>query len=366
MNSVRDQIANPSVAALILAAGKGTRMKSTLPKVLHPVLERPMVEWVIRAVTSAGIDDVCIILASMDTQFTDLMNRYPNLRIALQKHARGTGDAVASAASAFANAQTPHWAAAQLEKGLPSPADWVLICAGDTPAINPNILGQFKSSTLSSGRPLGLLGMKIENPFGYGRVICDNDGHLVRIVEEKDANNAEKKITLCNSGVILANVDYLFDMLAKIEPNNAQGEYYLTDIFQISALRGNPAYVFETSDGDQFSGINDRNQLASLEQSMMSSHATRLMHHGVTIRLPHTVFLGAAVMVESDTTLNPGVFLSGDTQISRNCTIGPHVVIEDSVIGAGVAIGAHSVIRRSKISAGTLIPPHSTLADKDI
>ncbi len=357
--------ASHTISAVILAAGRGTRMKSTLPKVLHPVMGRSMVEWVIDAAKKAGATDTTLVLSSETKPFASVVAEHPDTKIAVQKSQRGTGDAVASAAMAYKNAKTPSWASSELVSGTPSDADWLLICAGDTPAINAQTIRQFIQETISSGRKLGVLGMIVPEPKGYGRLVKTSDGGLSHIVEERDADAAMKKITLCNSGVIFAKTSWIFELLEGISPNNSQMEYYLTDIFAGAVTRGEAAYVFETSAASEFQGVNDRIQLEAVERAMMRQRLEGLMSHGVTIHLPHTVFIEADVVIEPDARIYPGAYLKGKTKISRNCVIGPQVVLEDAALGAGVIVGAHAVVMRSSVSAGSKIPPQAVCSDQD-
>ena len=355
--------ASPIISAVILAAGKGTRMKSAHPKVLHEVMGRPMLEWVIGAVKQAGASDITLVLSPEIKLFGAFLQANPQIRVAVQKKQLGTGDAVAAAALAYSRAKPVSWSSGSLAVGSPSDAEWLLICAGDTPAINPNTIKQFIEAVVSSKKKLGVLAMNVSDPRGYGRIIKTAKGELARIVEERDADSPTKKIKLCNSGIIFGRVDLIFDILQGISPSNSQSEYYLTDIFAAAAGRGEGTFVYETDAADEFAGVNDRHQLCSLERSMMTSRLKTLMDDGVTIHLPETVFIEANVSAERDTQIFPGVYLKGNTRISRNCIIGPQVVLEDVVLGAGVHIGAHAVVVRTQISGGQTILPLTVLVD---
>jgi bifunctional UDP-N-acetylglucosamine pyrophosphorylase/glucosamine-1-phosphate N-acetyltransferase len=354
------------VSAIILAAGKGTRMKSSLPKVLHPVMGRTMVEWVIEVARKSGASDMTLVLSQDTKPFDELLARCQGVRVTVQNQQRGTGDAVASAAAAFEQAKIPAWAQSVLKTGVPSKSGWVLICAGDTPAMNPQTIREFIQGTISSNKKLGVLGMRVPEPRGYGRLVQTQTGGLARIVEERDANSEERAINLVNTGVVFAEVSWLFSLLSGISPNNAQNEYYLTDIFAAAVGRGEAAYVYETQDAEQFAGVNDRSQLEAVERVMMKAKIRELMTHGVSVHLPETVYVEADVSVEADSRIYPGACLKGKTRVSRNCMIGPHVVLEDAIIGAGSEIGAHAVITRTVITAGRKIGPLSSYADAEL
>ena len=355
-----------TISAIILAAGKGTRMKSMHPKVLHKVMGRTMIEWVMDIATQAGAADITLVLSQDTGLFDCLLTEHPQTRIAIQKNQQGTGDAVASAAAAYLGAKTPSWAQSELVSGKPSKADWVLICAGDTPAMKPETIGDFIEASLLSKKRLAILGMNVSEPKGYGRILKTPDGGLAGVVEERDADTATKAITICNSGVIFANVNWLFSLLEEISPNNSQKEYYLTDIFALAVKRGESAFVFETNAASEFAGVNDRAQLAAIEATMVARRNAELMASGVTICLPHTVYVEADVSVEPDTKINAGVFLKGRTRIARNCEIGPQVVLDEAILGAGVKVGSHSVIIRSTVSAGQTVMPQTVIIDKQI
>ena len=357
---------NQTISALILAAGKGTRMKSTHPKALHTVMGRTMIEWVMDIVKQAGAADITLVLSQDTGVFDFLLKTHPQTRIAVQKKQQGTGDAVAAAAAAYLGAKTPSWAGSELVSGKSTQADWVLICAGDTPAMNPETIREFMEASLASNKRLAILGMNVAEPKGYGRIIKTPDGGLAGVIEERDADAATKNITICNSGVIFANVSWLFELLEGISPNNSQKEFYLTDIFGLAVKRGEPAFVFETNAASEFAGVNDRAQLAAIEATMVARRSRELMAGGVTICLPNTVYVEADVTVESDSKIESGVVLKGKTRIARNCEIGPQVVLEDAVLGVGVKVGAHAVIIRSTVAAGQSVMPQSVIIDKEI
>jgi len=357
---------SPTISALILAAGKGTRMKSTVPKVLHTVMGRPMLSWVMDVVKKAGATDLTLVLSKEIGPFSELLGHNPDLRVAIQSGQRGTGDAVAAACKAYDRAIIPQWAQAELLKGQPSSAHYVLICAGDTPAMSHHTIGQFIAACLGSSHQLGVLGMHVSDPLGYGRLVRDKSGGLTQIVEERDADSEIKKIKLCNSGVVFAEVSWLFKLLQGLVPNNAQNEYYLTDIFEASARQGKPAFVFETSAAAEFAGVNDRAQLANIEKTMMRRRIEEFMAHGVTFHLPDTVYVDGDVVIEPDTQIFPGVCLIGKTRVSRNCVVGPGAVLENTVLGAGVKVGAHAVLVGSSISAGQTISPLASCGDLQV
>lgn len=254
-----------SLTGLILAAGKGKRMQSGLPKVLHPVAGIPMLERVIQALENIPCDDLCLILSQNIADFSPLLDRYPSLAVCIQYEANGTGGAVASAQDFFEGVSAIPYGKGSLLKGLKTESQELLICAGDTPALDVSILREFIEVCRSQSAKLGVLGIQVPNPTGYGRLILSEKGKLLSIIEEKDADEKTRKITLCNSGVIFADTRYLFELLTRIENKNVQNEYYLTDCIRIAADDGDDLAVFVTDKWQSFQGVNDKEQLASLE-----------------------------------------------------------------------------------------------------
>jgi len=257
-----------TIGAIVLAAGKGTRMKSTLPKVLHAVGGKPMVEHVLGALVGAGVSDICLVLSEEWQQFQPVLSQWPHARVCIQKDRLGTGHAVATAAAAFSKGSLAPYAPSTLIKGSPSVADHILICTGDTPALRSETLKEFIQTSMNSTCSIAVAGMRVPEPKGYGRLIQDTSGALTRIVEENDADEATKNINLCNTGVIFARTDLLFDLLKGVKNQNAKHEYYLTDMFEIARQQGHQTLVFEASPWQDFSGINDPSQLAQVQTWM--------------------------------------------------------------------------------------------------
>lgn len=261
------------IAAVVLAAGKGTRMKSDLPKVLHLVAGKTMLDHVLHAVASIPISEVCVVINSDRVNFEPFVVRHPGLNFCIQEGQLGTGDAVAASAGSFAKAVLPSYCKASVLRGTPFQSDFVLVCAGDVPAVEAWILRAFVEESLLNNADLAVLGMDVPNPFGYGRIVRDVHGRLQKIVEERDASDEIRKITLCNSGVIFGRVQTLFNLLSRLSPANAQKEYYLTDCFGLAAADNIPVHVFVTPDWQGFLGINDRQQLADMEERMQKNKA---------------------------------------------------------------------------------------------
>ena len=262
----QESIRVDDVAALVLAAGKGTRMKSDLPKVLLKAAGQSLLERVLLILQTAGIRRTCLVLGGDLEPFNDLLQRYPDLPVCRQVQRRGTGDAAASAAPGFTGVTPPSWSAGELLRGTPLTSAAILICYGDTPCLQPTVIGDFITTCQREESRIGVLGMRHPNPTGYGRLVLDEEGRLEEIVEEKDADDRIRRIDLCNSGIVYAATDFLFHLLARLTPENAQKEYYLTDCFRLAREEGAPATVYITDDYRSFDGVNDPVQLAAAEE----------------------------------------------------------------------------------------------------
>jgi bifunctional UDP-N-acetylglucosamine pyrophosphorylase/glucosamine-1-phosphate N-acetyltransferase len=262
-----------SVAGIVLAAGKGTRMKSPIPKVLHQVAGRPMVEWVLGALAEAGVAKACVVLGDDLTGFEEFLEKRRDLTVAIQSNRKGTGDAVASAAFAFKGVRPAGFAAGRHHSGPEVTADWTLVCTGDTPALRGDVLKAFLADVIQSGAALGVLGFRPADPKGYGRLVGSRrapERELEAIVEDRDTTPEQKTITVCNTGMIAARTDVLFDLVRELEPNNDQREYYLTDCVSLARKRGLGAVMHVAPEARDFAGVNDREQLAQVENWMIT------------------------------------------------------------------------------------------------
>jgi bifunctional UDP-N-acetylglucosamine pyrophosphorylase/glucosamine-1-phosphate N-acetyltransferase len=344
------------VSGLILAAGRGTRMRSNLPKVQHALAGRPMLVWVLEAMKAAGAWPGCVVLSEEQDGLGSVLGSYPDLRIAVQKNRLGTGDAVAAAAGAFAGTSPAPFAAGYLRAGSPLASRYILIAAGDVPGVNPSTLRAFVDEVRTRGAAVGVLGMTPPDPTGYGRLVHDG-GQLVRIVEDRDADARTRAITLCNTGLIAAETAALFSLLHELSPAKSQREYYLTDVVRHAADRRLKTVAVAGADWREFAGVNDRAQLAEVESWLIQRRLRALMLSGVTVRQPETVYIEADVDVAPDATLYPGCRLCGAARIGPGATIGPGAVIAGGAVGAGACVGAGSVLTASTISAGEQVPP---------
>ncbi|MFK7871864.1 MAG: NTP transferase domain-containing protein [Oligoflexales bacterium] len=255
------------IGALVLAAGRGSRMQSNIPKVLHKVQDKTMLEHVLHSLEKACIQDKTLVLSQNLEPFHPILTSHPNLRACTQKNPMGTGHAVASAAAAYHHLAPAPYAVTQLVKGTPSNADFVLICTGDTPALKAETISTFLDACQTKKTDFAVLGMDTPSPFGYGRLVMRDDS-VLKIVEERDANEQEKSITFCNTGVLFANIKILSSLLTKLRPQNAQNEYYLTDCVHHAQLQGISVYGHITPQWQDFLGVNTAEELAHITSYM--------------------------------------------------------------------------------------------------
>lgn len=353
-----DAAVSSDLVALILAAGKGTRMKSTLPKVLHPVAGRPMLDRMLQILTDAGIKSSVVVLSEDLVGFERFLESHDQLGVAIQQNRQGTGDAVAASAWNFAGVKPAPYAAGRALKGKPIDCKYVLILAGDTPAVRAETLQAFISDVRASGAAVGVLGMRTLEPFGYGRMVTKGRD-LLAIVEEKDADAEIKKIDVCNTGVILAEKTALFELLAQLEPNNTQKEYYLTDIVTVAVKRGLKAIAHVSDAWRDFAGINDRAQLATVERWIVDRKIASLAAAGVTCHSPATLYIEPEVAIEADAEIRSGARLAGSTRIASGAVIGAGVSLTNVIVGARAVIGDGSVLSHCSVPAGEHVPPLS-------
>jgi bifunctional UDP-N-acetylglucosamine pyrophosphorylase / glucosamine-1-phosphate N-acetyltransferase len=263
-------MANRTTTALILAAGLGKRMNSDLPKVLHEIAGRPMIDWVIEHILQAGIEQIVVVLGGELGLFENALNKYSErVVVARQAQRRGTADAVAAGGYALEGLVLPPYADGSLISGQMLKTDDLLICTGDAPNIQPATLRGFVAECHQTETHLGVIGMEHPTPTGYGRLVFGDQGKLSSIVEEKDANERQKAIQLCNSGVVFGRANELFSLLGEVTSKNTQNEYYLTDCFELASKRGWPINVYQTGRWQEFEGVNNPQQLARLEQLIL-------------------------------------------------------------------------------------------------
>ena len=305
-----------NLTAVILAAGKGTRMKSKLPKVLHKVGGHPMLEHVMDAAEAAGCRDNVVVIGHGAELVRELVGS--RARIALQAEQLGTGHAVLQAADT-----------------LKDFTGTVMILCGDTPLLEAEELNKFYAEHVKSGAAATVMSAMMEDPFGYGRILRDANGDVAGIVEQKDASEEQKLIKEINTGNYCVEAPLLFEVLRTLGNNNAQGEYYLTDVLAKLRAMGKKVGGVVTADSEMIMGVNSRRQLAEAESVMRRRILEKLMDEGVTVMDPTSTFIEKSVKIAPDTTIYPYTWLQGETVIGEDCEIGPNVRLENVKVADG-------------------------------
>ncbi|MFA5951075.1 MAG: bifunctional UDP-N-acetylglucosamine diphosphorylase/glucosamine-1-phosphate N-acetyltransferase GlmU [Hyphomicrobium sp.] len=312
---------------VILAAGKGTRMKSSIPKVLHKVAGRSMLAHVLALATAAGAGDVSVVVGpSMEDVRAEALKAVPTATVFTQETQAGTADAVLAARAAIS-----------------AHGGDVLVLYADTPLIMPATIARLISE-LDRGASVAVLGFEAAEPGSYGRLLTDADGTLTAIREAKDANPAELSVRLCNSGVMAFRVEGLADVLASIGNDNAKGEYYLTDAVEVVRGRGGRASVIVCPE-DEVLGVNSRLELAAAEAIWQRRRRADLMSEGVTMIAPETVWLSFDTEIGRDVVVEPNVFFGPCVKVEAGVEIRANCHIEGAQIGAGAKVGPFARLR---------------------
>ncbi|MBR2626630.1 MAG: bifunctional UDP-N-acetylglucosamine diphosphorylase/glucosamine-1-phosphate N-acetyltransferase GlmU [Peptococcaceae bacterium] len=326
--------------AVILAAGQGTRMKSKLPKVLHKALGKPMVQWVIDCLSQAGVEDKIAVLGHGGDQVASVVEG--QTVIVYQTEQLGTGHAVMQAAPA-----------------LPADNDCVLVICGDTPLLRAQTIQALIEKHQAEGNAVTLLTAYAENPTGYGRIVRQEQ-QITAIVEQKDADEQQKLIKEINTGTYCFDQKFLLQYLSALDTNNAQKEYYLTDLIKIANLHNLPVGGFVLADFNESLGVNNRIQLSQAEAILRQRKCEEIMLAGVTLIDPSATYIGADVVIGNDTIIYPNVVLEGKTVIGSDNVIGMNCRFVDSQIGNGNDIQS-TVITESKVGNGCNIGPMAYL-----
>ena len=329
--------------AIILAAGKGTRMKSKYPKVVHKVCGKEMVNHIIDVSKKSGVKDIVAILGH---ESDIVKSRLPeNTVIAMQTEQLGTGHAVIMA------------------KDHIKDEDTILVLCGDTPLIKEDTLKRLFNYHIENSYHATVLTTEVENPTGYGRIIRDKNLDLLKIVEQKDATEYEKLVKEINSGIYCFNGKSLRESLDLLDNNNAQGEYYLTDTIKIIREKGNKVGAFNGSTIEELMGVNSRVELSKAEEIMRRRINESHMVNGVTIIDTNSTYIEADVEIGNDTIIYPGVMLRGNTKIGSGCTIEINSCITNSVVGDNSKV-MNSTVIDSVIGENTTVGPYAYLRPK--
>lgn len=337
--------ASPRVAVAIMAAGKGTRLKSRLPKVLHEVGGKPLLEHVIRAALRiVPTEDVYAIIGYEADRVRAAME-HSGVNYVLQAEQRGTGHALMMAREALAG------------------YDHVIVLSGDAPLITPETIGRLRNFHLEEQAAMTLLTADLENPTGYGRVLRKSarSAEVQAIVEEKAASSAQKKIREINSGFYVFAVKELYSNIGKLSTTNAHREYYLTDMAEVLRKARQRVVAFKTADASEVLGGNTRMELADIDEKMRLAKCRQLMADGVTVFYPATCVIDADVQIAPDTVIEPYVQLLGKTRIGSACRVRSYCVIRDVEIEDGVMVLPGCVMDGARIGTGAVVGPYSRL-----
>jgi bifunctional UDP-N-acetylglucosamine pyrophosphorylase / glucosamine-1-phosphate N-acetyltransferase len=344
-----------------MAAGLGTRMRSDVPKHLHPILGRRMVDWVLASSKALGVEQVVVVVSPTTAAAFD------GLTVAVQEEPLGTGDAVRCARAA-----------------LEGRVDDVLVLSGDTPLLTPQILGKLVDTHRRAGAAATVLSFEPDDPKQYGRVLRSADGGLAAIVEHRDATAEEREVREVNSSIYVFRADSLWPVLDRLDPHNAQGELYLTDTVAILVRDGERVAVHKGDDPVETEGVNTRVELAAAAAALRDRVNEAHMLAGVTIVDPASTWIDADAKLEPDAVVHPFTVIRGSSTIAARAEVGPHAVIVDSVVGeaalvgpfcylrpgtvleAGAKAGTFVEIKNSHIGERTKVPHLSYIGDADI
>lgn len=343
MNTLPGDPGMDSLCAVILAAGKGTRMKSNKAKVLHEVFGMPMVCHVVEAVRHAKVQAVVVVTGHQHQEVENCLTSY-SVSYAFQQEQKGTGHAVRCARPKIGPA-----------------VQNILILCGDTPLIEPTTLAGMIAAHREQGASLTVMTTYLDDPTNYGRIITDQRGSILRIVEEKDASEEERQIREVNAGIYLVSKEFLFSALAKVGTDNRQGEVYLTDIVAIAADANLQPGRFVCENPEETLGINSRLELSTAERKLQQRFNNELMRQGVTILAPSTVYIDRHVLIGKDTALQPHLHLRGNCIIGEECAIDSFSVLEDCVLGNGVSVGPFCHLVGQRIADQQAIPANTHL-----
>ena len=330
-----------ALVAIVMAAGKGTRMKSDRPKVLHEIAGEPLLGHVLHTLSSLALVETYVIVGHGGEQVREMLPG--DVRVVEQREQLGTGHAID-----------------QVTPSLAGFGGQVLILSGDVPLLGVETLQAMIDLHVESEAVVTLLSTEFVDPTGYGRVLRDGGGRVIGIVEQKDASDAQRGIREGNLGTYVASWPHLREALAALTPNNAQGEYYLTDAIAHLVQAGHHVACHLTDDPLEGEGVNTRAQLARLQAAYQRRTAESWMVEGVTVLNPETTVIGPRVRLGRDTVVEPGAVLLGDTTVGEHCLIGAYSQLRDVTCGDGVEV-IHSYLNHATVGDGTHIGPYAHL-----
>jgi bifunctional UDP-N-acetylglucosamine pyrophosphorylase / glucosamine-1-phosphate N-acetyltransferase len=332
------------LAAVVMAAGLGTRMRSATPKHLHPLLGRRLVDWTIDAAASVAPDPLVVVCSPESADAFD-----EGVTVAVQEQPLGTGDAVRTARGAVAD------------------ADRVLVVSGDHPLLTDELLRDLLAAHASASAAATVLSFSPPDPRAYGRIVRDGDGRLSAIVEAADATQEQLAIGEVNSSMYVFEAAKLWPALERLEPQNAQGELYLTDAVRFLVEDGETVAVYEAPDAAIVEGVNTRAELAVAAAALRDRINTRHMLAGVTIVDPATTWIDADVEIAPDVTIHPFTVVRGRVRIANGAELGPFAYVRPgTVVGENAKVGTFVEVKNSEIGAGTKVPHLSYIGDAEI
>ena len=355
--------------AVILAAGKGTRLKSELPKVLHPLFGKPLLMHVLDTLGVLNASEACVIVGHGREQVMPALDCYAESKTAQPE---GASEILITTITQEPQLGTGH-ALLQVRQKLSAWATYtgdVLVLSGDVPLLTADALTRLLQAHQEGHQDLTLLAATLPNPFGYGRVITEPVANgpsgalsVTRIVEQKDATEAEKAVTLVNTGIYCLNWAKISPLLEQLSNQNAQGEFYLTDVIALAVQAGYAVGLAHLDDPDEMLGVNSRADLALCHEVLNRRTLNRLMADGVTILHPPSTFIGPDVSIGMDSTVLPGCYLQGTVTIGKRCTIGPHTTMSGTVVIEDDVKVLQSSVRDARIGSFSSVGPFAQLRD---
>ena len=337
-----------NIMAIVMAAGKGTRMKSKKSKLVQKIYGKEVVKRAVENAKKAGVNEIVAVVGYMKEEVMAVLG--DDVKYAYQEEMLGTGHAVMQAKEYL-----------QGKKGK------VLVLNGDVPLIRPETLNKLLEKSIENKEYATLLTAIYDNPTGYGRIVRDEGGNISAIVEEKDTTEEQKEIKEINAGIYCFDIEELLSALDKISPNNAQGEYYLTDVIQIMNEKGLKTGAVIVEDNTEILGINDRIQLEMLTKVLQMRINTEQMKKGVTIEDINTTYIYDDVEIGMDTVIHPNTTIKSGVQIGEDCEIGPNAYIREGCkLANNVKIGNFVEIKKAIIGEGTKVPHFIYLGDCEV
>lgn len=331
-------------STIILAGGLGKRMRSNLPKVLHPICGRPMIDYPLELANVLGSRQILVVTPGKKNGINVYLKQYSKVCQVGQKSPLGTADAVLSC-----------------QRWIHGSEETLLILSGDTPLLQAGTIQTFLKRFEALQATVGFISTQIGNPTGYGRVMRDADGDIQGIVEEAEATEQIKGIREINAGIYVVKKKWLFSVLKGLEPHRMTGEYYLTDIIGKAVEEREPLLGFLHEAPMEFLGVNSRKQLAFAEAEMRHRWIDHWMARGVTFLDPQQVYLDAETTIGQDSVIYPQVYLRGKTTIGRNCVVANGVVLRDAILGDSVHVKPYSIVEESRIDNEAEIGPFARL-----